>query len=218
MSTKANLNTQKPSRARAKTDEAIRERILDAALRKFWRHGFDGASLSAIAKEAGIAQPHTYYYFEDKFDLWKSAISSPFISIMQLLEDTGDLKDLTPPQRFRARLRRLIGAAISNLEVMHIYMQESGNPGDRLDYLIETYFGPIHTSVADEIRSISREGAPDPTFILASVVGAIHFFFASPDLMAAVHNLDLSDDKVRTEFVDFVVSQVMQATGAETSA
>lgn len=218
MSTKANLDTQKPSRARAKTDEAIRERILDAALRKFCRHGFDGASLSAIAKEAGVAQPHTYYYFEDKSDLWKSAISPPFMAIMSRLEDAGDLKDLTPTQRFRARLRRLIGAAISNLEVMHIYIQESGNPGPRLDYLIDTYFGPIHTNVADGIKEISKDSAPDPAFILAGAVGAIHFFFASPSLMKAAHELDVSDETVRSEFVDFVVGQVMQATGAETSS
>ncbi len=200
-------------RTRGKDDQDIRARILGAALRLFCQLGFDGASLSAIAKEAGVAQPHTYYYFENKYELWKEAIAPPFNELMRHPSSADDLKDLTPLQSFRVQMRRMIGAAIDNLEIMHIYIHESRNPGPRLDYLLDQYFTPIHSRIERGIREISDEAAPNPVFILSSVIGATHFFFSSPALLARVHSTEVNDTDVRAAFIDFVIDQVMHASG-----
>lgn len=51
---------------RAKNRDATRERIFDAALKEFTRTGFESASISAIAKKAGVSRPTFYAHFPTK--------------------------------------------------------------------------------------------------------------------------------------------------------
>jgi TetR/AcrR family transcriptional regulator len=53
---------KKPSRIQLRN----RHRILDAALNVFSQHGYRGATLDLIAKEAGISKPNILYYFSGK--------------------------------------------------------------------------------------------------------------------------------------------------------
>ncbi len=46
--------------------ELRHRQLLDAALRVFARDGFDGASVAAIADEAGVAKGSVYLYFDSK--------------------------------------------------------------------------------------------------------------------------------------------------------
>src|SRR5689334_13256192 len=52
----------------------IEERILDAAEFVFGHFGLRGSTTALIAKKAGIAKPHIYYYFEDKDDLYRAIL------------------------------------------------------------------------------------------------------------------------------------------------
>lgn len=52
-----------------------RRQVLEAALRVFSEKGFGGASMRAIAREAGVKQPLIYWYFEGKEDLFGKMIS-----------------------------------------------------------------------------------------------------------------------------------------------
>lgn len=192
--------------------QAIRERILDSALDLFSRHGFDGVSLSAIAKHAQVAQPHPYYYFKDKASLWKAAISPPFEAVLQQIQVEDDLKDLNDHDRFGVRLRRIIHASIDNIAMMKIYLQESATPSARLDYIVDTYLKPIHASLEGEIHALARKSGANPAFILAGVVGAIHFFFGTSDLLTRLHGLDVADADTRRDYIDFIVDQVLHAT------
>lgn len=57
----------RPAGERTSSDK--RERILDAAEQVFARHGFFAARVSAIAKEASVADGTIYLYFRNKDDL-----------------------------------------------------------------------------------------------------------------------------------------------------
>ena len=46
------------------------QRIAEAAERAFAAHGYEAASMSAIAKDAGIEKSSIYYFFESKEDLF----------------------------------------------------------------------------------------------------------------------------------------------------
>lgn len=52
-----------------------RRRILQAAAREFAAHGFDAASLNKILEEAAISKGAAYYYFDDKADLFVTAVT-----------------------------------------------------------------------------------------------------------------------------------------------
>jgi len=51
------------------------ERILEAAAREFAAQGFDGASMNRILAQAEISKGAAYYYFDDKADLFITAVS-----------------------------------------------------------------------------------------------------------------------------------------------
>ncbi len=56
-----------------KKEETRRQKILEAALAVFVERGFAGASMSYIAKIAGVPQSLIYHYFSHKEELWRQA-------------------------------------------------------------------------------------------------------------------------------------------------
>lgn len=56
---------KKPSRIQLRN----RHRILDAALNVFSQHGYRGATLDLVAKEAGLSKPNILYYFSGKEEI-----------------------------------------------------------------------------------------------------------------------------------------------------
>ena len=57
-----------------KLPDEKRERILEATAKEFTAHGYEGASLNRILDEAGISKGAAYYYFDDKADLFATAV------------------------------------------------------------------------------------------------------------------------------------------------
>src|SRR5690606_38156830 len=69
--------------------EARRAQILAAARACFRRHGFDGASIAQISREAGMSAGHIYHYFENK-EAIIAAIAEQDLD--RLLEMTAELR------------------------------------------------------------------------------------------------------------------------------
>ncbi len=63
-----------------------RKKILEAAANLFVKNGFDGISISQIAKKAGVNQSLIYHYFESKEDLWKS-VKNYYVETYVNIED-----------------------------------------------------------------------------------------------------------------------------------
>ena len=60
----------RPTRQEAKTR---RDRLFACAAEAFRRHGFEAASLDAIAREAGISRTTIYRQFGSKAELFRAA-------------------------------------------------------------------------------------------------------------------------------------------------
>jgi AcrR family transcriptional regulator len=67
---------QTPTRQRAAHlgPERRRPQVLDAALKQFLRHGYDGTSMQAVADEAGVTKPVVYACFASKDELFRSLL------------------------------------------------------------------------------------------------------------------------------------------------
>lgn len=70
-----------PGRPTVEESEALRERIVSAAIDVFCREGFEGASVSHIAEIAGVTKPTVYRLYNSKEDLFKLAIRSALSSM-----------------------------------------------------------------------------------------------------------------------------------------
>src|SRR2546423_1087973 len=73
-----------------------RERILSAAERIFARHGFFAAKVSAVAKEAGVADGTIYLYLKRKDDLLISLFER---RMQQLNEALPEAAAAAPPRQ-----------------------------------------------------------------------------------------------------------------------
>jgi AcrR family transcriptional regulator len=67
----------------------VRGRILDAAERAFFDHGYDGATVTDIATQAGISGANIYRYFEGKAELFEAVITTEFVDQLDALVDAS---------------------------------------------------------------------------------------------------------------------------------
>ena len=62
------------SRARGRPSTFDRETALQTALELFWRHGYEGVSLSDLTTAIGVASPSLYHAFGGKADLYRAVL------------------------------------------------------------------------------------------------------------------------------------------------
>src|SRR5690606_13705619 len=74
-----------------------RQAILDAALEVFADHGYHNASVSQVAKQAGISKGLMYNYFSGKQDVLVHILTGMFDEVAEELH-IGSVEDLTSEQ------------------------------------------------------------------------------------------------------------------------
>jgi TetR/AcrR family transcriptional regulator len=85
-----------------------RQKIIDAALRVFARHGFHKASIKQIAMEAGIKSPALiYWYFKDKRELL-STMTHNLLPFSTMNIEVTSLLDQEPEFLLPVLLRKLL--------------------------------------------------------------------------------------------------------------
>lgn len=77
---------------RAASKEAIREKIVKAALSLFQTKGFDATTTKAIARKAGIAEGTVFNYFKSKDDIALHFFEAEVDSAMAAVRDNPRLK------------------------------------------------------------------------------------------------------------------------------
>jgi AcrR family transcriptional regulator len=67
--------------------QEIRQRITQAALEAFAAHGYEGASMAAIAERAGLGTTTAYRYFAGKAELFDAVVSPELAARFEVLLD-----------------------------------------------------------------------------------------------------------------------------------
>jgi AcrR family transcriptional regulator len=102
--------TERVSRAA----DFTRRRLIEAGLARFARHGFDGASVRAIAEDAQANQAAIKYHFGTKDGLYREVLIEAFATFERFNALDGEaLARLTPPQALEAFLRQNLSAILS---------------------------------------------------------------------------------------------------------
>ena len=121
-----------------RTPSDIEPRIVEAARARFLHEGVDGASLRAIARDAGTSIGMVYYYFPTKNDLFLAVVEEVYAKLLHDLET-----ELASGTSVDDRLRRLsarIGAATDDeLKVIRLVICEALISSDRLDRVVARF-------------------------------------------------------------------------------
>jgi AcrR family transcriptional regulator len=77
-------------RSRKRRKEARPAEIIEAGLAEFAAHGFRGTRLEDVAARAGVAKGTLYRYFEDKQALFRAAMQSRALPVLDQIEPLVD--------------------------------------------------------------------------------------------------------------------------------
>lgn len=126
--------------------ENKKQQILESALKVFASHGYDGATISMIAKEAGMAKGLMYSYYESKEKLVVELIRFGMQKAASHMEEKA-VNQLTNKKAFEESLRVLIGLFLKEADFWRLYalliLQPNLAPPFRKEAMafMEQYFG-----------------------------------------------------------------------------
>jgi len=142
--------------ARAKREEARRTQILEAAARVFSRKGFEGATISEIARAAGLAEGSIYNYFRRKEDLLvhiPRQFVQPVLGIWTQAS-TGPRS----PEEAEGQLRVLIGTMAERLRAQTPFLKVFVSALPHLSPAARRQYMQIPTAAAERIEQFLRAG------------------------------------------------------------
>ena len=160
---------------------ATRGALLDAGIRAFATHGFDGARVEEIARDAGVNKALVSYHFRGKLGLFRAVLDAMLDEIARRL---AELRDPGRPADLRLR------------EFVRIWGELAGeHPGFPPMMLRELLSGGTHLGdeqlrrvigVFELVREIIAQGVKegrfrpvDPLLTHLSLMGSLIFFFAT---------------------------------------
>jgi AcrR family transcriptional regulator len=122
---------ERRSAARSKESpeyDAMRERILKAAGPVLQERGIHGANFGIIAKEAKIDRATIYYYFPDKFQLFREAVRDGVREMWAVL-DAEAARTGSSSERLMNCSRALMGAIARHYPYSYVFLKDGTSSG-----------------------------------------------------------------------------------------
>ena len=159
------------ARTKEQVVQEFRTRAIEAAaVRVIAEKGLAGATMQAIAEEAGVAKGTLYLYFENRADLLQNAAEATYSEIMERLRAV-----LAQELGFADKIRALVVAMLEfvdshrdffRLYVAVRYAESDIAEGSRLERPTtshyQVYLGQL-TKLLEEAIEAGQVGAVDPT-------------------------------------------------------
>jgi TetR/AcrR family transcriptional regulator len=198
-----------PSRRRGRTSKISRERILDASLVEFAKHGYEGATTASVARRIGVTQPLIHYHFGSKEALWRAAVELAFSQMAGLLSDMDEeTHGSDPRERMREIARRFVRFSAKHPEVSRLIIAESAVAGPRLEWMTEKHLRPLIRRVEQTFRA-GRDAGIVKDLSLESLIfvflGALPHFFDGAPLIGLLWGIDPADEEHVEKYADTLI-------------
>lgn len=157
-------------RPRTRIQEKNRALVLGAALEVFSAHGFRGATLDAIASEAGLSKPNLLYYFASKEEIHVTLLAGlvdKWLAPLRALRADGD-----PQQELLAYMRRKLQMSRDFPRESRLFAQEIVQGAPRMSESLKVDLRPLVDEKAEVIGGWMDAGkiAPsDPHHLIFSI-------------------------------------------------
>lgn len=180
----------------------VRGAALEAATRLFAAHGYDGATLQAVADEVGVRKPSLLYWFKSKEEL-RDAVIDDILSrwgreIPRLVAESASGPDL---------LEGALGAALPYFlawpDRARVLLRELLDRPAQMQERLDRYVGSWSPLVVQMLRRGQAEGRVradvDPEAWLVTVLTLVVCSAAASELAATVSAGGVSEDRLLHE-------------------
>ena len=207
-----------------------KERLLEAAIDVFGRHGFDSASTRMIARAADVNIAAIPYYFGGKGGLYQAVIEHIVEQIKkqggELLEqisgttftgDNGPQQARELIQAFIERFINFIAGSEQGPRFSRIILREQMFPSPSYDTIFEGFLKPILNALSTLIMAASGESDPrQATFKAMTLMGQVIIFRVARETIVRGLDLDGYSPEELEEIRRVVVENALAITAAST--
>jgi AcrR family transcriptional regulator len=136
------------------------DRILDAALRVFRRHGYRRSSIEQAAEAAGLTRQALYHHFESKealfraviAQLYESALAAEIAAADAAEKAGGDLADILVAE-IKARLKHLLASFEGSPHIEELFSEHLALGRD----LYQKYAAAFSAQIAATVERVCRK-------------------------------------------------------------
>lgn len=201
---------RRPGRPAKADPDQQRQQLLLVAAAHFARAGFQGASLRAIAAEAGLAHGLIRHYFGAKEALWEAVAAYLFGQMHEAMAGAiagVDVNDVVA--RMEAQVRATVRTAARIPHLAGFVMQAGMAGGERYDWLVEHYLRPAYQFSLEpfhQLRAQGRAAFIDPHFIFMLSTNAAIGPFAQAANARALAGMELTDPGTADAYADALIA------------
>lgn len=167
--------------------QITRERLLEAAIDRFARVGYDAASTRQIETEAGVKRGLIAYHFGTKEALWKAAAGWMLERSERAIASAEEgAQSVDPAARLRFFVRAFVRFCAAFPEVNRTMIREGMDDDWRLEWMIEHGTRPLYERARRLFEEAQAAGAapdmPFPHFFYVLTGGASLIFSMAPEV------------------------------------
>jgi TetR/AcrR family fatty acid metabolism transcriptional regulator len=201
--------------ARRELVEERKLQILKAASRVFARKGFERATVSAVAREAGLAEGSIYNYFKNKDDLLASIPHLMVVPAVQPLVLEPDAPVPPAEQALQALAHNIVAAIRQNADVVRVVLSAlpSMSAKSRRIYLEQTPFyalSILEGFVVSQIKAGKFRADLDPVLAARIFPGMLFAFLLLQEIIVTDHSEQLDYDAIVEHVVAVYLHGVMR--------
>jgi TetR/AcrR family transcriptional regulator len=158
-----------------------RQALLEAGLHLFAEQGYDGTSVDAICRAAGVNKAMVSYHFGGKAGLHAAILTGLLDPVVERLTGLAGA-DTDPETKLRGYFRLMLELHHDRTRFPTMVLREVLAGGDHLDHLVRLRIAQIF----DAVRRMIQEGVDkgqfrpvDPFLTYLTIAGSLMFFFAT---------------------------------------
>jgi AcrR family transcriptional regulator len=195
-------------------------RILQSALQAFAQWGYNGMTMSALARRLKVSHNLLHIRFGGKEELWRRSIDARVAIAFAPVLTVFDMAELDAEGKLRELVLRHCQWTFDNPELVSITHFEGRHSSWRLDYLVDAYVLPFTKRLETLLKEVSavRSLSPVSTFWLMSMIGqGVGFYLAAGPMLARLGAAREIGKKHRNEVVqkstDFILAALLPSVG-----
>jgi AcrR family transcriptional regulator len=193
--------------------DRTRRRLLDASIRLFVAHGYNGVSVDQIVAAARVNKRMVYHYFGNKTGIFEAALADVYSRIEKVEFNALD-SGASATEKLRQLLRGYFSFLEQHPEFTKLLLWENlerRRAAKLKQYLTkDPFISRFRATVDDGIRAGELRADLDVPHLLIHFIGLCFIYHSNRFSLSQGLKMDLGDARVREAGLEQVLSLVFQ--------